>query len=183
MSVLSFCCLSEAQCLRLIQDSAALESRAGLLYGGMTLGSPQTDATRYKAREAFIDLQAPFEWLRGVLQSALNCGAKRYQTSPLSLVEMPRVLSYDTGSHFDWHVDAPPGHLNVLRTPRRQLTASIQLSGPHEYLGGDLLVEHDGQVETAPRSRGSVVLFPAGWRHKVAPVTGGVRSALVVWGY
>ena len=79
------------------------------------------------------------------------------------------------GGHYDWHVDL--GDLARLR----KLSLSLQLTDPSEYEGCELQI-HDGRrVETAPRERGTVIVFPSYVLHRVTPITRGVRKAVVVW--
>lgn len=181
LSLLSYRLLDESQCSRLIEECASLPRRDGLIYG--LFGGGARDPARYKAREVFIDLMPPFDWLRPVLQPALVACLDHFRIPGLVAAEMPRLLTYEVGGHFAWHVDAPPGHGRVLGRPSRQITASIQLSHPEDYVGGDLLVKVDGEVKTAPRARGNVVMFPAEWEHQASPVESGTRVALVFWGY
>lgn len=181
-NILSYELLSESQCARLIRDSASLTTREGLVYGKDRSG--EIDPVRYRGREAFIDLLPPHDWLRGVLQSALDRAVAHFGIARLRLLEMPRLLTYEAGSHFDWHVDAAPGMFGrTSLQPTRCLTGSIQISSPDAYSGGELLTINNGCPETASRAQGNIVLFPAEWRHKVCPVTFGARVSLVFWGY
>ena len=66
-------------------------------------------------------------------------------------------------------------------TARRKLSISIQLSPPESYEDGALELNVDGHVVAAPRALGTAILFPSFALHRVAPVTAGVRHALVTW--
>lgn len=81
---------------------------------------------------------------------------------------------YDTGEHYDWHVDL--GLKNY--TGLRKLSISVQLSDPGDYDGGRL--EFDHYTESDIR-QGTAVVFPSFIRHRVTPVTRGTRYALVCW--
>jgi PKHD-type hydroxylase len=61
----------------------------------------------------------------------------------------------------------------------RKITAILVLSDPSEYTGGSLEFE-DGQVYTNI-AKGSLITFPSYIRHKVTPVTKGIRVAIVFW--
>jgi PKHD-type hydroxylase len=79
------------------------------------------------------------------------------------------------GGHYDWHVDL--GDLAKLR----KLSLSLQLTDASAYEGCELQI-HDGRrVETAPRERGTVIVFPSYVLHRVTPITRGIRKAVVVW--
>jgi PKHD-type hydroxylase len=78
---------------------------------------------------------------------------------------------------YDWHVDRGASGLAA----RRKLSISIQLDAPTAYQGGALELNGDGHVATAPREQGTAIAFPSFALHRVAPVTAGVRHALVAW--
>ena len=98
------------------------------------------------------------------------------------------IVRYDQAGHFDWHVDVLahgqidyPGLGSGLE---RKLSVTVNLTDPDDYTGGDLeFLNGVGQLLTQPelRERGSVVVFPSTLGHRVTPLTGGVRHALVGW--
>ena len=61
------------------------------------------------------------------------------------------------------------------------LSISVQLSGSEEYEGGDLQFEVGSDEIAAAQDPGSVIFFPSYIRHRVTPVTSGVRYSLVQW--
>lgn len=64
----------------------------------------------------------------------------------------------------------------------RVLSASLQLTDPEEYEGGDLIIyKDDNEKIIAPKSLGSITIFTSTTLHEVTPVTSGFRSSLVVW--
>lgn len=77
--------------------------------------------------------------------------------------------------HYDWHIDA-----NGKGQHPRKLSASIQLSDPMDYEGGELWV-HGFHREALPKQRGMIHVFPSYTLHRVTPVTKGVRRSLVAW--
>jgi predicted 2-oxoglutarate/Fe(II)-dependent dioxygenase YbiX len=79
------------------------------------------------------------------------------------------------GGHYDWHIDWGPNRV------QRKLSASVQLSDPGQYEGCDLQFHGVREIETAPRDRGAVIVFPSFIQHRVTPCTRGTRKALVVW--
>ena len=82
------------------------------------------------------------------------------------------------GFHHDVFFDAP-----VMK--HRKLSMSIQLSDSEDYEGGDF--EFDSSfVPQAPdpealRKKGTVLVFPSFFLHRVTPVTKGARKSLVAW--
>jgi len=82
--------------------------------------------------------------------------------------------------HYDWHVDVENTSSNYVR----KISASILLTGPDEYEGGELEVIPHGMVSkpfiTKPK-KGEVVVFASFMPHRVLPVTKGTRKSLVCW--
>lgn len=80
------------------------------------------------------------------------------------------------GGHYDWHID-----YGRQSARARKISLSIQLSDPADYEGGDLQFQIDSQPAAAPRTRGTLIAFPAFFLHRVTPVLAGTRKSLVVW--
>ncbi|MGB0178111.1 MAG: 2OG-Fe(II) oxygenase, partial [Owenweeksia sp.] len=76
----------------------------------------------------------------------------------------------------DWHMDFGAGEIS-----HRKLSMTVQLSDPADYEGGDLEFMINQKVVTAPRTRGTVIVFPSFILHRVTPVTKGVRHSVVGW--
>jgi len=102
---------------------------------------------------------------------------------------------YPVGGRYDWHLDqtgrvydqkddvAPSFHGLI-----RKISFSLQLSEPSDYEGGDLEIEagipSDAKRVEVPdpdRKRGTLVVFPSFYPHRVTPVTRGTRYSLVSW--
>lgn len=79
------------------------------------------------------------------------------------------------GGHYDWHVDQGDG------IAPRKLSASLQLTDPSGYDGCDLQLHGVNKIETAPRERGTLIVFPSYVLHRVTPIAQGTRKSLVVW--
>jgi PKHD-type hydroxylase len=94
----------------------------------------------------------------------------------------PLFNRYEGGQSFGNHVDnairqiAGSGHR--IRT---DLSATLFLSAPHEYDGGELLVEDTYGVHSVKLPAGHMVLYPASSLHNVRPVTRGARIASFFW--
>ncbi|HEY2345404.1 MAG TPA: Fe2+-dependent dioxygenase [Xanthomonadaceae bacterium] len=98
------------------------------------------------------------------------------------LVYPPMFNRYDVGMQYDQHVDAalrrPPG---ARQTMRADISATLFLSPPDSYDGGELLVEDSGQVRSIKLAAGHMAIYPATSVHCVAPVTRGSRLACFLW--
>jgi len=89
------------------------------------------------------------------------------------------MYSADKKGHFDWHEDVQWGKEDFSD---RKLSVTIQLSDPAEYEGGNFEFEFAPPIDpTLAKKKGTVVVFPSYLRHRVTPVTQGVRKSLVAW--
>ena len=106
---------------------------------------------------------------------------------------------YGPGEYYKWHMDeglmtmykpSGVGDKDSRKTDLweesteliRKLSFSMQLSGPDDYEGGNLQFQLDyGECIFAPRQKGAVILFDSRLRHRVLPITKGIRKSLVGW--
>jgi PKHD-type hydroxylase len=82
------------------------------------------------------------------------------------------------GAHIDNAVRQLPGTAHRLRT---DLSATLFLSDPAEYEGGELMVDDAYGAHSVKLAAGDMVLYPASSLHRVMPVTEGVRLASFFW--
>jgi PKHD-type hydroxylase len=94
----------------------------------------------------------------------------------------PMFNRYGEGMQFGTHVDGAvrtlPGTGHKLRT---DLSATVFLAAPESYDGGELLIEHDLGPESVKLGAGDMIVYTSTARHRVSPVTRGVRLASVFW--
>tara|TARA_Y100001951_G_C11272531_1_gene259711 strand:+ start:186 stop:815 length:630 start_codon:yes stop_codon:yes gene_type:complete len=99
---------------------------------------------------------------------------------------------YQINYHYDWHRDSAdkpysdPADKTRLGKVRK-LSATISLSSPDDYRGGDLefnfghSIKSKAEVCKEIKPQGSIVVFPSFTFHRVRPVTKGKRYSLVLW--
>jgi hypothetical protein len=80
---------------------------------------------------------------------------------------------YEAGEYYGPHFDIGPGRLT-----ERKLSSTVQLSAPEDYTGGELVIYPEF---VAPKSQGSLTVFPSFMCHNVNPVKTGVRYSMVSW--
>jgi PKHD-type hydroxylase len=94
----------------------------------------------------------------------------------------PLFNRYDTQMNFGSHVDNAirpiPGTPLRLRT---DVSATLFLSDPDSYDGGELVVEDTYGSHSVKLPAGELILYPASSLHHVTPVTRGVRLASFFW--
>jgi len=99
-----------------------------------------------------------------------------------SIVYPPLFNRYEGGMTFGSHVDGAvrllPGSAAKIRT---DLSATLFLSAPGDYDGGELLIEDVYGVQPVKLPAGDLVLYPATSLHRVTPVTRGTRLASFFW--
>ena len=104
-------------------------------------------------------------------------------TAALPLQVFPPLFNrYSGGQSFGNHVD------NAIRTVtgtshriRTDLSATLFLSQPDEYDGGELIVEDTYGVHSVKLPAGSMVLYPSTSLHHVRLVTRGARVCSFFW--
>lgn len=94
----------------------------------------------------------------------------------------PLFNRYGGGGHFDTHID---NAIRIQRSTnfrvRTDLSATLFLSGPEEYDGGELVVEDLFGTQSVKLAAGDMILYPASSLHHVTPVTRGERIASFFW--
>ena len=95
-------------------------------------------------------------------------------------VQHTRYHHEDHG-HYDWHIDTFWDNKNNMYD--RKISVIIQLSDGDDYEGGDFLIDpqYDQPAPESMRKKGTVFAFPSFIRHKVEPVTSGIRKSFVTW--
>jgi PKHD-type hydroxylase len=93
----------------------------------------------------------------------------------------PLFNRYDSGMTFGAHID------NAIRQSldgqriRTDISATLFLSGPDEYDGGELTVEDTYGSHAVKLPAGDLVIYPADSLHNVTPITRGSRVASFFW--
>src|SRR6202046_5101153 len=94
----------------------------------------------------------------------------------------PMFNRYTGGGHFGTHVDtAIRASATTGQRIRTDVSATLFLSAPEEYEGGELHVEDTYGVHSVKLPAGHMVLYPATSLYRVSPVTRGARVASFFW--
>jgi PKHD-type hydroxylase len=128
-------------------------------------------------RISWIEESQETLWMFRKLVAAASTINQQAYCFDLAALEALQYTVYHAGekSHYDWHVDHG-------RTPRRRkLSLVLQLSAPTDYEGCELQIYASNQIDTAPKSRGTLIAFPSYTLHRVTPITAGIRRSLVMW--
>ncbi|RAK57687.1 Fe2+-dependent dioxygenase [Phenylobacterium deserti] len=106
-----------------------------------------------------------------------------FVSAALPQVVFPPLFNrYEGGGTFGVHVD------NSIRQTRdgstrirTDLSATVFLTEPEDYDGGELLVEDTYGVHEVKLPAGDMILYPSSSLHQVTPVTRGARVSSFFW--
>ena len=110
----------------------------------------------------------------------------------IKAAESLQITRYKKGGFYNFHRDGMGDHLSVnnetdnpfLYGNVRKLSMTLLLNDTYE--GGEFQLSSYGKQEctiTVPKFNliGSIIVFPSGMEHRVAPITKGLRYSLVAW--
>ncbi len=141
----------------------------------------------YQAQEVKRNAQIPenspaAKELGEVVLSGL-ARSPRFMSAALPLRVFPPMFnSYAGGQTFGTHVDTAIRQLSSTgQRIRTDLSATLFLTPPEEYDGGELIVEDSYGEKQVKLPAGDMVLYPATSLHRVEPVTRGDRISSFFW--
>ena len=95
----------------------------------------------------------------------------------IQITEQAQYTEYPAGGFYDWHMDSDVHGIN--EPPVRKISMTCLLSHESEFEGGGLELMSDGKI-VKPK-QGHAIFFASFIRHRVVPITSGVRKSLVMW--
>ncbi len=136
-------------------------------------------AKRVKNNEQLAKNDKAAEEARSLILTGLTRNPTFKQVSIPRTVQRPLISRYVPGMTYGRHVDDAlmGGDVRV----RTDLSATVFLSGPEDYDGGELLIDSPFGEQAVKLPAGAAVLYPSGALHRVAEVTRGERLAGVTW--
>lgn len=106
-----------------------------------------------------------------------------FVSAALPLKTFPPLFNrYGVGDDFGAHVDNAIRPVRGTHTRiRTDLSATLFLSEPSDYDGGELVIEGPFGGQAIKLNAGDLVLYPASSLHRVTPITRGERIASFFW--
>ena len=154
-------------------------ARAHWIDGRATAGSVSREV---KANEQVDDGCEAGRELRALLLRAVLGHPLVVSATLPQRVYPPRFNRYRDGGHFGIHVDnALMRHGDDPEWLRSDVSATLFLSDPDEYDGGELTIETEFGAQAVKLPAGSMVLYPSSSLHQVTAVTRGARIAAFFW--
>lgn len=112
--------------------------------------------------------------IEALLRNAVfNCWARPLHLTP------PIFARYQQGMHYGSHVDSAV--LGGGAPLRSDLSATVFLSDPTDYDGGELAIEIPGGNRKVKLAAGSAIVYPTQAVHQVCEVIRGERLVAVLW--
>lgn len=97
-------------------------------------------------------------------------------------IHPPKFNRYAGGGRFGVHVDGAIMRIaDANLTMRSDLSATLFLTDPADYDGGELQIETPFGAQAVKLPAGSMVLYPSSSLHQVTPVTRGERVCAFFW--
>ncbi len=162
-----------------VRDMRVRLAAASWVDGRITAGH---QSARTKANEQLPEDSAEARALGDVVLAALSRNPLFVSAALPRRVFPPLFNRYGEGMSFGAHVD------NAVRpiagTPvrvRTDISATLFLSEPAEYEGGELIVEDTYGSHSVKLPAGDLILYPATSLHRVAPIMRGSRVASFFW--
>ncbi|WP_242110822.1 Fe2+-dependent dioxygenase [Luteimonas aquatica] len=122
--------------------------------------------------------------LGALVLEALSRNSTFFSAALPKRIYPPLFNRYAGGQSFGYHVDnairydRSGGRAEAVRT---DLSATLFLSEPQDYDGGELVIEDTFGTQQVKLAAGDLVLYPGTSLHKVLPVTRGARLASFFW--
>ncbi|HEX8958100.1 MAG TPA: Fe2+-dependent dioxygenase [Burkholderiaceae bacterium] len=130
-----------------------------------------------------LDEHAPLARELGDLVLAQLERHPRFISACLPLAVYPPMFNrYGEGMTFGSHVD---GAIRIAprsgRRLRTDISATLFLSEPTEYEGGELQIDDAFGMHSVKLAAGDMIVYPASSLHRVTPITRGTRVASFFW--
>ena len=147
--------------------------------GNMTSGHQAATAKRNLQLPEDSDVARE---VSALVMQALNANPMFVAAALPHTIFPPLFNRYEGGGEFGTHVD------NAIRQQRggglrirSDLSATLFLSEPEDYDGGELVVEEMYGSQSVKLPAGDLVLYPSKSLHHVTPVTRGARVSSFMW--
>ncbi len=148
--------------------------------GRMTAG---TQSAQVKNNRQLPEDGAEARELRAIVLEALSRNAQFFTAALPRRLYPPLFNRYGGdanffGDHVDNAIRTHPGTAQHVRT---DLSFTLFLNEPHEYEGGELVIELGAGSRSVKLPAGDLVLYPSYSVHRVEPVRSGERLACFSW--
>jgi len=162
------------QC-QLIINAGRAEPQQTAQVGGTAGGTVDTKTrTSHISWIPFAKMQEMYKVIENIM---LKTNSNHFGFDGMRLTEPAQYTEYPTGGFYDWHIDSDVNCAN--EPPIRKISMTCLLSPESEFEGGGLELMSDGKI-VRPK-QGQAIFFASFIRHRVIPISKGIRKSLVMW--
>ena len=139
-------------------------------------GYGRVDKHSRNAQTCFLDRDGMFEQVYHILYELMGVSNRNMFRTFIYNINDIQFTKYEKDGIHDWHKDQSRTDDNIIR----KISASVQLSNPSDYKGGELQFKDQSNCSEFI-NKGDVLFFPSNQVHRVSTVTEGIRYSLVGW--
>jgi PKHD-type hydroxylase len=164
------------QCQLVINAGRAEPSQTAAV-GSNLAGTGIIDTKTRTSHISWIPFNKMPEMYKTVERLMLKTNANHFGFENMQITEQAQYTEYPEGGFYDWHTDN-----NVMMAhepPVRKISMTLLLSPESEFEGGGLELMDENKV--ARPKQGQAIFFASFIRHRVIPISRGVRKSLVMW--
>jgi PKHD-type hydroxylase len=162
------------QC-QLIINAGRSEKQETAQVGGASVGTIDTKVRT--SHISWIPFKKMPEMYKTIENLMLKTNNNHFGFDNMQLTEPAQYTEYPSGGFYDWHIDSDVDCKN--EPPVRKISMTCLLSHESEFEGGGLELMSDGKI--ARPKQGQAIFFASFIRHRVIPISKGVRKSLVMW--
>ena len=162
------------QCKLIITAGQSEPKQEGQVGGG---SGGTVDTKTRTSHISWIPFKKMPEMYKQIEQIMLQTNGNHFGFDGMRLTEPAQYTEYPVGGFYDWHIDSD---VNCAHEPPiRKISMTCLLSDESEFEGGGLELMSDGKI-VKPK-QGQAIFFASFIRHRVVPITKGIRKSLVMW--
>ena len=167
---------SPKQC-QMVIEAGREEPRHNASVGSGKKDGGIVDTNTRTSHISWIPFSKMPEMYRNIETTMKKVNGNHFGFDDVQITELAQYTEYPSGGFYDWHMDSD---INFAHEPTvRKISMTCLLSHESEFEGGELEIEKEkNKVKLV---QGQAVFFASFIRHRVAPVTSGVRKSLVMW--
>ena len=164
------------QC-KMVIEAGREEPKENASVGAGSKGGAAVDTKTRTSHISWIPFKKMPEMYREIEKTMKKVNGNHFGFDGMQITEMAQYTEYPSGGFYEWHMDSD---INFAHEPTvRKISMTCLLSHESEFEGGELQMEkEENKVKLV---QGQAVFFASFIRHRVAPVTRGVRKSLVMW--
>lgn len=163
------------QCEMVIQ--AGHKQKPEVAQVGMNKPGGGVDTKKRTTTIAWIPFKEMPEMYSQVEATMQKTNLNHFGFENMRITEPAQFTEYPKGGFYDWHMDLDVN--GSFEPPVRKISMTILLSDPSTFKGGEL--EFMEKNKMPDLKQGQAIFFASFIRHRVAPVTKGIRRSLVMW--